>query len=84
MCRETFDKGWSDEEASAELDANFPDFDTSDCDLVCDDCYKSMVPVPLTPLEREMMAVIAATPAWKAAQKALEDNILYGTPLPNN
>jgi hypothetical protein len=84
VCQETFDKGWADEEAAAELGANFPGFAPDDCGLVCDDCYKKMVPAPLTPLQREMMDLIASTPAFKAAQRAIEDNILYGTPLPTN
>lgn len=41
-CGETFDKGWSDEEAILELEEEFPGFATSDCGLVCDDCYKKM------------------------------------------
>ena len=42
LCKRTFDKGWSDEEAKTELNENFPGFETDDCDLVCDDCYKKM------------------------------------------
>lgn len=42
VCRETFEKGWSDEEAREELGETFPDFEPQDCELVCDDCYKRM------------------------------------------
>lgn len=42
ICHETFDKGWSDEEAKAELDDAFPTLNEGDCDLVCDDCYKQL------------------------------------------
>lgn len=42
VCEGTFDKGWSDEEADAERAEQFPGFEQSDCDLVCDDCYKRM------------------------------------------
>ncbi|MGI4876668.1 MAG: hypothetical protein ACRYG4_04210 [Janthinobacterium lividum] len=37
-CGGTFDKGWSDEEAAAELAASFA-VPLADCDLVCDPCY---------------------------------------------
>lgn len=40
-CGGTFDKGWSDEEAEAELKTTFG-VDKQDCGLVCDDCYKAM------------------------------------------
>lgn len=41
VCGETYDKGWSDEEAEAELAENFG-VPKEDCDIVCDDCYKAM------------------------------------------
>lgn len=41
LCGETFDKGWSDEEAEAELASTFA-VPKVDCNLVCDDCYKAM------------------------------------------
>lgn len=41
ICARTFTKGQSDEEALAELKANF-DVPVEDCDLVCDDCFKEM------------------------------------------
>ena len=41
-CQGIFEKGWSDEEAIAELKENFGDHDIDDCELVCDDCYKQM------------------------------------------
>lgn len=45
-CRGTFDKGWSDEEAAAEAQENFPGIDISDADeagVVCDDCYQHIM-----------------------------------------
>lgn len=42
MCQQEFLKGWSDEEAKAELGENFPGFEPDECDVVCDDCYKSL------------------------------------------
>lgn len=41
-CGGIFAKGWSDNEAQAELAATFPGANTEDCDLVCDDCFKLM------------------------------------------
>ena len=42
-CAGVFEKGWSDDEAEAELADAFPGFDTTECDLVCDDCYAEFV-----------------------------------------
>ncbi len=39
VCGEVFKKGWSDEEAAAELEEEFG-MDPTDCAMVCDDCYK--------------------------------------------
>ena len=49
-CGETFEYGWSDEDAKEELATNNANdafgagraVGASECDLVCDDCYKSM------------------------------------------
>jgi hypothetical protein len=41
MCGEIKNKGWSDEEALAELDATFG-VPVEQCDIVCDSCYKRM------------------------------------------
>ncbi len=41
MCKRTFNKGWSDEEALAERTAN--GFDHTECDLVCDDCFQKVM-----------------------------------------
>lgn len=46
QCRGVFEKGWSDEEAAAEADDNFPGLMTADPGeraVVCDDCYKAMM-----------------------------------------
>ncbi len=42
-CGCVFEKGWTDEEAVAELNNNFPGFTTDECAVVCDDCHKQMV-----------------------------------------
>lgn len=41
-CGETFVSGWSEEEALAELKANFGNIPKEDCSVVCDDCFKRM------------------------------------------
>jgi epoxyqueuosine reductase QueG len=38
MCGGIFEKGLTDEEAIAEAESK--GLNVSDCDLVCDDCYK--------------------------------------------
>ena len=43
-CRQTFDKGWTEEEAVAELARNFDTTPVSDCVAVCDDCYRKYYP----------------------------------------
>lgn len=47
VCRGTFEKGWSEEEAQAELKQDF-NVPVEQCDIVCDDCYKEMFPQPRT------------------------------------
>lgn len=42
MCEGVFNKGWSDEEAAAELGEKFPGHAQEDCAVVCDDCFKKM------------------------------------------
>jgi hypothetical protein len=36
-CDGVFDRGWSDDDAAAELGQTFPGFEIDDCDMVCDD-----------------------------------------------
>lgn len=43
QCGKVFDKGWSDEEAAAELGRTFPGFEIEDCAVVCDDCFKEIM-----------------------------------------
>lgn len=42
VCGNTYDKGWSDEEAETERLENWPDLPKEECDIVCDDCFKKM------------------------------------------
>lgn len=42
MCQQIYEKGWTDEEAKAELKENFSRDDTDNCELVCDDCFKNI------------------------------------------
>jgi hypothetical protein len=39
ICSGVFEKGQTDEEAAAELIGTFPGYASSECDLVCDDCF---------------------------------------------
>lgn len=41
-CGGTFDKGWSDEDAQAEMLANFGELPDDDRVTVCDDCFQAM------------------------------------------
>lgn len=43
-CKDTFGKGWSDEEAQAEYAENFTESAIRgvEIDVVCDDCYKEL------------------------------------------
>ncbi len=42
-CHNVFDKGWSDEEAAAERDKNFPDLNDTEAAIVCETCYREMM-----------------------------------------
>jgi hypothetical protein len=42
LCGGVFDKGWSDEEAKAEMEQNFPGMKADQEDLVCDPCYQAL------------------------------------------
>ncbi len=42
ICGETFECGWSEEEALKELKERFGDIPTSECDLICDPCDKKV------------------------------------------
>lgn len=39
QCGGTFEKGWTDEEAAAEAQANFSATELEDTAMICDDCY---------------------------------------------
>ncbi len=45
-CDGVFDKCWSDDEAAAERDENFPGLEPEDQAVVCDDCYRKMMGLP--------------------------------------
>ena len=42
VCKETFETGWTNEEAEVELAETFPGYTPAECSVVCDDCYKKM------------------------------------------
>jgi hypothetical protein len=43
-CNGTFEKLTPENEAIAELNADFPGFKLEDCDVVCDVCYSEVMP----------------------------------------
>ena len=44
LCKETFEKGWTDAEAEAEYLATFTEQERQDVrEVVCDDCYKKIM-----------------------------------------
>ena len=40
MCKEVYAKGWSDEEAMAEAQRDFPHIPIEETKLICEDCYE--------------------------------------------
>ena len=42
ICRGTFEKAWSDDEAKAEAAVNYPTTPFEDCGIVCDNCYHEL------------------------------------------
>ena len=44
MCKGVFDKEWSDEEAKAEHDRDFPGESLDTACVMCDDCYQKVRP----------------------------------------
>lgn len=56
-CSETFEKGWSDEEAIGEAEAVLGTYDEENMAVVCDDCYQKIMrehPIP-SPEEQEKL-----------------------------
>jgi hypothetical protein len=41
VCKEVYEKGWSDEEMNAERKAN--GWEDKDCELICDYCYNILM-----------------------------------------
>jgi hypothetical protein len=45
-CNNTFEKGWSDKEAKAEMKKNkFDKYPEDEMAIVCDDCYKKLMKI---------------------------------------
>jgi Fe2+ or Zn2+ uptake regulation protein len=42
-CNGVFKMGWSEEEAAAEAEENFPELRVEDRAIVCDDCFNRMM-----------------------------------------
>jgi hypothetical protein len=43
MCKKVFKKGLTDADAEKEFETTFPNTKKEDCELVCDDCYKTIM-----------------------------------------
>ena len=82
LCGETHDKGWSDAEAAAEAEGNFPGIDVTDPDeagVVCDDCYEYL----MGRARAEAPEMIG--PGWRGAPEVLEDgSLLYDVVVPGD
>lgn len=43
-CRNEYEKGWTDAEATEEVKTNFGEgFSKENCDVVCEDCYRKIM-----------------------------------------
>ena len=42
VCHQTWEKGWSDDEAMLEFKNDFGDIPLNVCVIICDDCYVKM------------------------------------------
>ncbi len=82
-CGGTHEKGWSDEEAAAEAQQNFPGIDVSDpaeAGIVCDDCYQRL-------MDRVRAEAPELTgPGWRGREpEVLEDgSLLYEMTVPGD
>jgi hypothetical protein len=43
-CGETFEKGWSDEDAELERETLWGDLQREDAAIICDDCFDELFP----------------------------------------
>lgn len=89
MCKGVFDKEWSDEEAWAEHDRDFPGELMETACVVCDDCYQKVRP-DKHPVEygiyKDALAESRGAPLSDAEAvlravffEAMRNYILYGT-----
>ncbi len=44
MCKGEFEYNWTEEEAVAEKNENFPDVPMKECDIICDVCWNKIKP----------------------------------------
>lgn len=44
VCKEVYKKVLTDKEAGVQADYEFPGWETEECGIVCDDCFKVMFP----------------------------------------
>lgn len=45
VCHETFEYGWTDDEATAEKEQLWGNVPIEECEIVCDDCFQRIMPV---------------------------------------
>ena len=45
-CLETYEKGWTDEEAEKEAEENFGFIEIEERAIICDDCYREIMGLP--------------------------------------
>ena len=65
MCGKVYKKRWTEEEAWAEHDRNFPGEPHETAAVVCDDCYKAMVAVRPPPgMPPDKWASISFDRSW--------------------
>jgi hypothetical protein len=78
-CKQTFDQGWSDEEAAAELEQNIPGFDPSECSVFCDDCYNKFMVWHRASEPAEPAIADTRNAAEKALAQAWIDRVPFST-----
>ena len=76
-CGNTYEEGWSDEEARAEYAEVFPGCSIDEADIVCDPCYQEMVSKPLTVIVEAMFEAMFGDnlPRQPIEQKRFDKNV---------
>ena len=53
VCKNTYEKGWSDEESEKEMKENWGNIPKEDRAIICDDCYKKRTPEEVKEMGKE-------------------------------